>query len=82
MRIRHFGFLSNRSRKVNIMLVKKLLGVSVYTGEKADQNVEEIMLELTGKDISRCPQCRVGTMAFFQLIPGFNRRTGRSCRGP
>ena len=82
MRIRHFGFLSNRSRKVNIARVKKLLGVSVDSGKKADQNAQEIMLELTGKDISRCPQCKIGTMALHYLIPGFNRRTGRSCRGP
>ena len=29
MRIRHFGFLANRSRKENIMRVKKLLGISI-----------------------------------------------------
>jgi len=82
MRIRHFGFLSNRSRKGNIMRVKKLLGVSIDIEEKSEQSMEEIMLELTGKDILRCPQCKAGTMAFYQLIPGFNRRTGRSYRGP
>jgi len=82
MRIRHFGFLSNRNRKENIMRVKKLLGVSSFTEEKHGQSMEEIMLELTGKDILRCPRCKVGIMAFCQLIPGFNSRTGRSCRGP
>ena len=37
MRIRHFGFLSNRNRKVNISCVKSLLGVSDYgdQGKKA-----------------------------------------------
>ena len=82
MRIRHYGFLSNRNRKVNIMRVKKLLGVSSFTEEKPEQSMEEIMLELTGKDILRCPRCKVGIMAFCQLIPGLNKRTGRSCRGP
>jgi len=82
MRIRHYGFLANRNRKENIMRVKKLLGVSSFAEEKPGRNMEELMLELTGKDISRCPQCKVGTMAFYQLIPGFNLRTGRSCRGP
>ena len=82
MRIRHYGFLSNRSRKENIARVKKLLGVSIDTGERSEQSMEELMLELTGKDISRCPRCKVGTMALHYLIPGFNRRTGRSCRGP
>ena len=82
MRIRHFGFLANRNRKENITRVKKLLGVSSDTGEKPGQSMEELMLELTGKDISRCPRCRVGTMTFHHLIPGFNARTGRSFRGP
>jgi len=82
MRIRHFGFLANRNRKENIVWVQKLLGVSIDTGEKANQSTEEIMLKLTGKDISKCPRCKVGTMTFYQLIPGFNKRAGRSCRGP
>ena len=82
MRIRHYGFLSNRNRKANIIQVKKLLGVSSFTEEKPGKNMEELMLELTGKDISKCPKCKVGTMVFYQLIPGFNLRTGRSYRGP
>jgi len=82
MRIRHYGFLANRNRKENIMRVKKLLGVSFCTEEKPEQNMEELMLELTGKDISKCPRCNIGIMTFHHLIPGFNRRTGRSYRGP
>ena len=82
MRIRHFGFLANRNRKVNIICLKKLLGVSSDTGEKPGQSMEELMLELTGKDILRCPRCKIGTMTFHHLIPGFTARTGRSFRGP
>ena len=82
MRIRHFGFLSNRSRKENIMRVKKLLGVSIDIDERSVQSMEEIMLELTGKNILRCPQCKVGTMALHHLIPRSYVRTGRSSRGP
>lgn len=82
MRIRHYGFLSNRGRRENIARVKKLLGVSCLTEEKEDQSMQEIILELTGKDISRCPQCKVGNMVFYYLIPKFNSRTSRSCRGP
>ncbi len=82
MRIRHYGFLSNRGRKVNIARVKKILGVSFNTEEKPEQSMEEIMLEITGKNILRCPRCSVGTMTLHYLIPGFNSRTSRSCRGP
>jgi len=82
MRIRHYGFLSNRNRRENIMRVKKLLGVSSFTEEKPEQSMEEIMLELTGKNILRCPQCKVGKMALHHLIPRLYVRTGRSFKGP
>ena len=82
MRIRHFGFLANRNRKVNTTRVKKLLGVSIDIDEGPEQSMEDLMLELTGKDISKCPQCKVGTMTFHHLIPGFNVRTGRNFKGP
>jgi hypothetical protein len=30
------------------------------------------MLELTGKDITKCPHCKVGIMALHHLIPRFS----------
>ena len=71
-RIRHFGFLSNRNRSENISCVKKLLGVSSYTGKREKQSVQEIILELTGKDILKCPHCKVGIMTVHHLIPRFS----------
>ena len=82
IRIRHYGFLSNRKQKANITLVKKLLGVSIDTSERPDSSMEDIILELTGKDILRCPQCNIETMALHHLIPGFTVRTGRIFKGP
>jgi len=71
-RIRHFGFVSNRNRKENIAYLKKLLGISDKTYERHEQSLEEFMLELTGKDILKCPRCRVGTMTVHHLIPRFS----------
>jgi len=71
-RIRHYGFLSNRNRKENVARVKDLLGVSSENGTKKNQDAREIMLELTGKDILKCPQCKTGTMATCRLIPRFS----------
>ena len=71
-RIRHFGFLATRNRSENISCVKKLLGVSAYTDKRKKQSVKEIMLELTGKDILKCPHCKVGTMTVQYLIPRFS----------
>jgi len=71
-RIRHFGFVSNRNRKENIAYLKKLLGISGKTYEGPEQSLEELMLELTGKDILKCPRCKVGTMTVHHLIPRFS----------
>ena len=65
--IRHFGFLANR--KVNIDCIKKFLGDSGKTDEGLAQSTQELMLELTGKDILKCPKCSIGTMAVHHLIP-------------
>jgi len=72
MRIRHFGFLANRNRKDNIACVKRLLGVSYSNDEIKEQSMQEIMLKITGKDILKCPQCRIGTMTVHHLIPRFS----------
>jgi hypothetical protein len=71
-RIRHFGFVSNRNRKENIACLKKLLGVPGKTCESPEKSLEELMLELTGKDILQCPRCRVGIMNLHHLIPRFS----------
>ena len=71
-RIRHFGFLSNRNRRQNIACVKNLLGVSSDTGKRKEQSAQELMLELTGKDILKCPRCKIGTMTVHHLIPRFS----------
>jgi hypothetical protein len=77
MRIRHFGFLSNRSKKHNLTLCRQLLGLPPELPEVANQSARELMLELTGIDPTKCPQCTRGTMvviwAFPELsVPEFN----------
>ena len=81
-RIRHFGFLANRNRKVNIACLKKILGDSFDNGERVEQSVEELMLELTGKDILKCPRCRTGDMGVRHLIPRFTMRIDSYFDGP
>jgi len=71
-RIRHFGFISNRNRKDNISYVKRLLGASPNNDDSKEQSMQEIMLDLTGKDIFKCPRCRSGTMTLDRLIQRFS----------
>ena len=81
-RIRHFGFLANRNRKVNIACVKSLIGVGSDTGKRKEQSVQEIMLKITGKDILKCPRCKAGTMTLDHLIPRFSAWIDRQLSQP
>ena len=69
-RIRHFGFLSNRNRNKNISRARKLLGSAVQSPTNhPQQNTQQLMLKLTGKDITQCPHCKSGTMIVIKILP-------------
>jgi hypothetical protein len=77
VRIRHYGFLSNRNRSENLNAIRQLMGISVPL-EKEIATLEEMMLQLTGTDITTCPCCSEGKMQFFAEIPkGRARPPGR-----
>ncbi len=69
VRIRHFGFLSNRNKADNIKKIRKLLGQSSEDGKMVKQSVKEMMLKLTGVDITCCPCCKKGKMRVICKIP-------------
>jgi len=60
MKIRHFGFLANTCKKRNLECIHEQLGVPFEGSEVQKQTVQEMMLELTGEDISLCPRCGKG----------------------
>jgi hypothetical protein len=68
VRIRHYGFLANRNRNENLNTIRQLMGVSSLDENEA-ATLEEIMLQLTGTDITTCPCCTEGKMQFFADIP-------------
>jgi hypothetical protein len=68
MRIRHFGFIANRCKKDNLHRIRELKGVSETVVEKTKKSTEELMLELTGTDITKCPCCKKGTMTVIAEI--------------
>ena len=56
MRIRHYGFLANRAKKSCLAQCREQLQAS--TPEPTEpKTVVDWMLELTGIDITRCPNC-------------------------
>ncbi len=75
MKIRHFGFLANRRKKDNVQRCRELLGDNTPAPERAKKPAAELMLELTGKDITRCPCCRQGSMTIIMEMPYPSRRT-------
>ena len=73
VRIRHYGFLANRNRKANLKLIRKLLKVFVDTA-KSQSSIEQMMLKLTGTDITTCPCCNQGKMKLLREIPMYRAR--------
>ena len=69
MRIRHYGLFANRCKRENVRRCRELLGLSRYLPEAVKRSVQEMMLKLTGKDITLCHCCGKGTMLSVGLIP-------------
>lgn len=70
MRIRYFGFLANRSKKQNLKRCRKLLGLSPQLPESTEKTTQELMLQLTGIDVTMCPRCQKGSMIVIsELLP-------------
>ncbi len=69
MRIRHYGFLANRSKKQDLNRIRVLLNCTSQSSSPADKSTQELMLQLTGMDITQCPSCRKGTMKRISEIP-------------
>jgi hypothetical protein len=68
VKIRYYGFLANRYRNENLSIIRDLIGVS-DPPEKEVASIKEMMLQLTGTDITACPCCNKGKMVFFAEIP-------------
>jgi hypothetical protein len=67
MKIRHIGFLSNKSKKKDIARCREFLGAKEIKFE--DKTTRELLRELTGVDLDRCPTCQTGTMLIVKEIP-------------
>jgi predicted Zn-ribbon and HTH transcriptional regulator len=68
VRVRHFGFLANRSKGL-FAKCRQLLDLSSALPKLPSKSVHQLMFELTGIDITRCPLCRKGTLVFLADLP-------------
>jgi hypothetical protein len=55
-RIRHYGFLSNRTKKANLIRCRELLAAKAPDVPES-QSLAEWFMELIGLDIKACPNC-------------------------
>jgi hypothetical protein len=69
MRIRHFGFLANRSKKQILLQCRKLLDLDPTLPEMPKRSAQDLLQELTGIDLSRCPACQKGTLVMVAELP-------------
>jgi hypothetical protein len=73
VRIRHYGFLANRNRKANLSAIRALLKLPTQPA-KTQASLEQLMLKLTGTDITSCPCCKKGKMQLMVQIPRYRAR--------
>jgi hypothetical protein len=69
MRIRHFGFLANRSKKQTLAQCRKLLKLDPVLPQSPIVSAKDLLLKITGADLSRCPCCHEGTMIVVGDLP-------------
>jgi hypothetical protein len=83
MKIRYYGFLANRCKKQDLKRCRQLLHGQALQEAPTRKSTVELMLELTGRDITLCPNCHKGTMlAIKELQPlatkGYGAYSNRS----
>ena len=69
MRIRHFGFLANRSKKQALAQCRNLLKLDPALPQSPILSAKDLLLKITGVDLSRCPCCHEGTMIVVGDLP-------------
>lgn len=74
VRIRHYGFLANPLRRREIARCRVLLGVPEEERPEEKQSAEQaetwqqLLLWLTGRDVTRCPKCRQGRLQDREIL--------------
>ena len=67
-RMRHYGFLSNRSKEAKLPRCRALLGQPPPPVVGEVLTVVALILRCTGIDVTRCPHCKQGTMVATERI--------------
>jgi hypothetical protein len=68
-RIRHFGFLANRAKKQALARCHTLLDYESAEPPSSTLSAKDLLLKITGVDLTRCPCCLEGTMIAVSDLP-------------
>ena len=74
MKIRYFGFMAHTNKRACIPLLRQLINPDAETPDKLIETVQEMMIRLTGIDISCCSECGKGRMVSTCVLPDRKRR--------
>ena len=61
-RIRHFGILANRFKKMNIDIIRNLVNITQDVTDNHKKTWQDILEKLLGLKIDHCPKCKVGIL--------------------
>ncbi len=69
-KIRYYGILSSRNKKSKLERCKELLGKNetCTKDENKTKSWKELLYELTGIDLEKCPKCKEGRMKIVETI--------------
>jgi len=69
VKIRHYGILSNRSKKVKLAILRNIIKRNYPKPRLEGLTAAQIILELFGVDINRCSKCSSQNLTCTRLIP-------------
>ena len=81
VRIRHYGLQANRDRHKRLAHCRQILGQR-SPEPRESESVEDMMLRLTGIDITACPKCRQGKLLQMECIPPEKKPIATRATGP
>ena len=71
VKIRHYGILSNRSKKIKLQICRNLIKRNYPKAQLVGLTTSQILLKLFNFDTSKCPKCGCGN---FKPVPTFHNR--------
>src|SRR5207244_4845338 len=81
-RIRHYGFLGSRVKEARLERCRTLLHASDEGIKEVPKDPLALLLQLTDVVISKCPECKEGTMVVVERLPGPQRGRPASSKPP